>query len=119
MIFVARGTVHGLTTAASLWMTSAIGMAAGAGFMRIALVGLLAAVFVVTVLWLVERLCRASGRAGATLTPRTLRRLDPADVRATTEGPFRAEGAASPAVAGLFEEPGAFGQLAASMTPLR
>ena len=56
VIFVARGTVHGLTTAASLWMTSSIGMAAGAGFMRIALVGVLAAVFVVTVLWLVERL---------------------------------------------------------------
>lgn len=56
VIFVARGTVHGLTTAASLWMTSAIGMAAGAGFMRIALVGVLAAVIIVTVIWLIERL---------------------------------------------------------------
>jgi putative Mg2+ transporter-C (MgtC) family protein len=56
VIFVARGTVHGLTTAASLWMTSAIGMAAGAGFMRIALVGALAAVLIVTVIWLIERL---------------------------------------------------------------
>lgn len=72
VIFVARGTVHGLTTAASLWMTSAIGMAAGAGFMRIALVGLLAAVFVVTVLWLVERiLLRFGPRRDDTATPNT------------------------------------------------
>jgi putative Mg2+ transporter-C (MgtC) family protein len=56
VIFVARGTVHGLTTAASLWMTSALGMAAGAGFMRIAIVGVLAAVIIVTVIWLIERL---------------------------------------------------------------
>ncbi len=41
VIFVSRGAVHGLTTAASLWMTSALGMAAGAGLMRIALVGVL------------------------------------------------------------------------------
>ena len=36
VIFVARGSVYGLTTAASLWMTSSIGMAAGAGMYQIA-----------------------------------------------------------------------------------
>jgi putative Mg2+ transporter-C (MgtC) family protein len=55
VIFVARGSVYGLTTAASLWMTSSIGMAAGAGMYQIALVGVLFAVLIITVLWLVMR----------------------------------------------------------------
>ena len=54
-IFVARGSVYGLTTAASLWMTSSIGMAAGAGMYQIALVGVAFAVLIITVLWLVMR----------------------------------------------------------------
>jgi putative Mg2+ transporter-C (MgtC) family protein len=55
VIFVARGSVYGLTTAASLWMTSSIGMAAGAGMYQIALVGVLFAVLIITILWLVMR----------------------------------------------------------------
>ena len=55
VIFVARGSVYGLTTAASLWMTSSIGMVAGAGMYQIALVGVLFAVVIITVLWLVMR----------------------------------------------------------------
>ncbi len=55
VIFVARGSVYGLTTAGSLWMTSSIGMAAGAGMYQIALVGVLFAVLIITVLWLVMR----------------------------------------------------------------
>jgi putative Mg2+ transporter-C (MgtC) family protein len=55
VIFVARGSVYGLTTAASLWTTSSIGMAAGAGMYRIALVGVLFAVLIITILWLVMR----------------------------------------------------------------
>ncbi|WP_445500240.1 MgtC/SapB family protein [Microvirga sp. G4-2] len=39
--FVARGSVYGVTTAASLWMTSLIGMAAGAGMYKITLAGLI------------------------------------------------------------------------------
>ena len=50
VIFVARGSVYGLTTAASLWMTSSIGMAAGAGMYQIALTGTLFAVLIVTIL---------------------------------------------------------------------
>ena len=55
VIFVARGSVYGVTTAASLWMTSSIGMAAGAGMYQIALAGLIFAMLIVSVLWLVTR----------------------------------------------------------------
>jgi putative Mg2+ transporter-C (MgtC) family protein len=55
VIFVARGSVYGVTTAASLWMTSSIGMAAGAGMYQIAVAGLIFAMLIVSVLWLVTR----------------------------------------------------------------
>ena len=55
VIFVARGSVYGVTTAASLWMTSSIGMAAGAGMYQIALAGLIFAMLIVSVLWLITR----------------------------------------------------------------
>jgi putative Mg2+ transporter-C (MgtC) family protein len=38
-ILVTRGAVHGLTTAASIWATAAIGTACGFGFWHIALMG--------------------------------------------------------------------------------
>jgi putative Mg2+ transporter-C (MgtC) family protein len=53
---VARGSVYGLTTAASLWMTSSIRMAAGAGMYQIATVGVVFAVLIITIMWLVMRL---------------------------------------------------------------
>lgn len=40
-IFMARGTVHGLTTAAAIWAMSAIGAACGFGLWQIALIGTL------------------------------------------------------------------------------
>jgi putative Mg2+ transporter-C (MgtC) family protein len=55
VIFVARGSVYGLTTAASLWMTSSVGMAAGAGMYQIAVTGVLFAFLIITVMWLVIR----------------------------------------------------------------
>ena len=55
VIFVSRGTVYGLTTASSLWMTSSIGMAAGAGMYQIAIAGVICALVILTVLWLVMR----------------------------------------------------------------
>ncbi len=55
VIFVARGSVYGVTTAASLWMTSSIGMAAGAGMYQIAFAGLIFALLIISVLWLVTR----------------------------------------------------------------
>lgn len=63
VIFVSRGDVYGVTTAAGLWMTSTIGMAAGAGQYRIALAGTIFAAVIVTVLWIPERFARRS-RAG-------------------------------------------------------
>src|SRR3954463_4096253 len=56
VIFVARGSVYGLTTAASLWMTSSIGMAAGAGMYQIATVGVLFAFLIITIMGLIMRL---------------------------------------------------------------
>ena len=38
-IFFSRGSVHGLTTAAAVWATSAVGVACGYGLWEIALVG--------------------------------------------------------------------------------
>lgn len=55
VIFVARGSVYGLTTAASLWMTSSIGMAAGAGMYQIAIAGTIFAFLIVTILRLAMR----------------------------------------------------------------
>src|SRR5688572_10323325 len=55
VIFVAKGGVYGLTTAASLWMTSSLGMAAGAGMYQIAFAGLIFAVLILSVMWLVTR----------------------------------------------------------------
>ncbi len=55
VIFVARGSVYGLTTAASLWMTSTIGMAAGAGMYSITIAGSIFALLIISVMWLVKR----------------------------------------------------------------
>jgi putative Mg2+ transporter-C (MgtC) family protein len=55
VIFVARGSVYGLTTAASLWMTSSIGMAAGAGMYQIAFAGLIFAMLILSAMWLMTR----------------------------------------------------------------
>lgn len=53
VIFASRGRIQGLTTAASIWVTAAIGLLAGAGFFWEALLGTIA---VVVVLELFERL---------------------------------------------------------------
>jgi putative Mg2+ transporter-C (MgtC) family protein len=55
VIFVARGNVHGLTTAASLWMTSAVGIAAGAGMTQIAAVGVGFALVILTVILVAQK----------------------------------------------------------------
>ncbi len=49
-------SVQGLTTAACLWTTSAIGMACGAGFFELAILAALIAIFVLTILSRVEKL---------------------------------------------------------------
>ena len=53
-----RGSVRGLTTAASLWSVAAVGMAAGAGLLAIAMVGTLLILVVLSVLDRVEEFAR-------------------------------------------------------------
>jgi len=48
------GSVHGLTTAAAIWVNAAIGMAAGAGHFVLAISGTCTALLVLTVLKHVE-----------------------------------------------------------------
>jgi putative Mg2+ transporter-C (MgtC) family protein len=56
-----RGSVRGLTTAASLWAVAAVGMAAGAGLYVLALFG---SVLVLVALWLMDRLADRARVAG-------------------------------------------------------
>jgi putative Mg2+ transporter-C (MgtC) family protein len=58
-IFFSRGTVHGLTTAAAVWATSAVGVACGYGMWQIALVGAL--LTVITLRLLLPLAVRISG----------------------------------------------------------
>ena len=54
-----RGGVHGLTTAATIWLVSSIGMACGARFYQLAVFAALIAILVLIglgkLVWLVER----------------------------------------------------------------
>jgi putative Mg2+ transporter-C (MgtC) family protein len=73
-----RGNIRGLTTAASLWAVAAIGMAAGAGLLAMALIGTLLILVVLALLDAVEDFVRR--RMG--LEPRP-----PAPQPDPTEGP--------------------------------
>ncbi|MBU0597946.1 MgtC/SapB family protein [Patescibacteria group bacterium] len=53
-IIQARGSVHGLTTAASIWVVAAIGMSIGLGFYLIAVTGTLASLLVLVILGRIE-----------------------------------------------------------------
>ena len=50
--------VVGLTTAAGLWVSAGIGMASGFGMTNLAVVALISALIIFTVLWFVEKLLR-------------------------------------------------------------
>lgn len=56
-----RGGVHGLTSAATIWLVASIGMACGAGFYRLAI---LAALIAILVLIGLARLTRSLERYG-------------------------------------------------------
>lgn len=73
-----RGNIRGLTTAASLWAVAAIGMAAGAGLLALALVGTLLILVVLSLLDNVEDFVRRRLR----LEPRP-----PGPMLDPTEGP--------------------------------
>jgi putative Mg2+ transporter-C (MgtC) family protein len=100
VIFVNRGNVIGLTTAASIWVTAAIGMACGAGLPVLAVAGAALQLVAVGTLPTAERLLRrASGtsltieaaRSGDTVTrlfdvcADTGARTSIDDIRHTTE----------------------------------
>lgn len=55
-IFVSGGNVQNLTTAANVWLTTGVGIAAGAGQYRLALITTVAGVIVVTAMRILERL---------------------------------------------------------------
>jgi len=62
-----RGNIRGLTTAASLWSVAAIGMAAGAGLLVMAVIGTLLILVVLSLLDRVEAFARR--RMGISLEP--------------------------------------------------
>lgn len=55
VIFTQRGQVKGITTAAGLWVTAAIGLAVGAGFYTVAVIGVAASLFTLVPLHWLER----------------------------------------------------------------
>ena len=65
-----KGDIRGLTTAATVWLNAAIGMAAGAGFYTLAIVSTITALVVLTTFLRVER--RLEERVGG-----GLERVDP------------------------------------------
>lgn len=54
-IFVARGTVHNLTSAANIWLAAAVGIAAGAGQMVLVVSGVVIGAVVITLVRVLEK----------------------------------------------------------------
>jgi putative Mg2+ transporter-C (MgtC) family protein len=73
LIFVQRGSVRGLTTAAAVWVTAAIGAAAGAGLGILAVVAM--AVYMLVAL-VFPRLTRRLPRSSSAISPIAVRYLD-------------------------------------------
>jgi len=59
VIITASGRVRGLTTAVAIWVTAAVGMLVGAGFMFPAIVGVVATLVMLTIFRRVERILTA------------------------------------------------------------
>ncbi len=65
-IIFTKSQVKGLTTAAGLWVSAAIGMAVGYRFYAVALFGALVTIFVLVFLWFIEhRIIKHLGRFAA------------------------------------------------------
>jgi putative Mg2+ transporter-C (MgtC) family protein len=59
-------SIHGMTTAATIWVNASVGMAAGAGLFTVAIVGTIIALIVLALLpYLEERLDRFAGVANS------------------------------------------------------
>lgn len=54
-IIRARGDVYGLTTAATIWLASGLGLAVGAGFYMLAIIACISALVVLRLLGIVEK----------------------------------------------------------------
>ena len=54
-IMLQDSRLKGLTTASGLWITSGIGMAAGFGFFKLAVISTILILFVFIVLWFIEQ----------------------------------------------------------------
>jgi putative Mg2+ transporter-C (MgtC) family protein len=63
VIFFSKGNVHNLTTAANVWLATAIGIAAGAGQFALALAAAGFGILIVTVLRFFERFIPGSDKA--------------------------------------------------------
>jgi putative Mg2+ transporter-C (MgtC) family protein len=61
-IIVDRGGVHGLTTAATIWLVASIGMACGTGFYSLAVISTFIAILVLMGLGQLEKSLRRYGR---------------------------------------------------------
>ena len=72
LIFVRRDSVHGLTTAASVWVTAAVGAAAGAGLPLLAVAATVAYLIVALAFQSVSRRLPRSGTAISLLRVRYL-----------------------------------------------
>lgn len=72
LIFVRRDSVHGLTTAASVWVTAAVGAAAGAGLPLVAVAATVAYLIVALAFQHVSRRLPRSGTAISLLRVRYL-----------------------------------------------
>jgi putative Mg2+ transporter-C (MgtC) family protein len=63
-IFVSRGNVHNLTSAANIWLAAAVGIAAGAGQTMLLIVGIVFGAAIVTIVRVLERLIPGSIKSG-------------------------------------------------------
>lgn len=70
VIFGGGGRIRGLTTAASLWVTAALGLLVGAGFYWVAVMGAVAAFVVLEVFEQIETRIARPTRDGETVTQR-------------------------------------------------
>lgn len=62
-VFVAKGNVHNLTSAANIWLAAAIGIAAGAGQTVLVAAGIAFGIIIVTIVRLLERFIPGSGKS--------------------------------------------------------
>jgi putative Mg2+ transporter-C (MgtC) family protein len=61
-IFVSRGKVQNLTTAANVWLTTGVGIAVGAGQYRLAVIATVAGILIVSVVRVLEYYLPAASR---------------------------------------------------------